>query len=271
MTIAATTTEIIWALLKAVAAARRPLPHSPVTSPDNNSDTSVTETAPTAPETEQGIAADQQLNGYLALVANQLVYIKTDRPAVYWAATLTQFESDECMYDVAAGSNDTTSGAMPASAVAPATPIAALGFRVNKFVQRSAQDEVIGDQRVVGRIAVSLTERESSVRTGEAAEQMHFIIDNIELATNASGELVAAHALAGAHLHLYGRNARGIEVRETIPVPVNAVRLQSMEPVLDVYGDKDSVVRSRKRAQSWPHWKAWPASLRCRSRWRLRK
>lgn len=197
-----------------------------------------TSTPPPAP-------ADQQLVGQLAMVANQLVYVKTDRPAVYWAASVDNFESDQGMYDVASGSKDGDAGApMPASAVAPAAPIAALGFRIQRFVQREADEQAIGDQTVVGRVAFNLIERDDSpaLRASEVTENMRFVIDKVELATNAAGELISARVLEGAQMHITGRNANGTEVQEIIPVPANAVRLQSMEQVLDAYGDTSSVV-----------------------------
>ncbi|MDB5729893.1 MAG: hypothetical protein JWQ00_3098 [Noviherbaspirillum sp.] len=43
-------------------------------------------------------------------------------------------------------------------------------------------------------------------------------------------------------MHVEGRNAAGVVVRDIIPVPAGAVRMQSMTEVLDHYGDDSSVV-----------------------------
>lgn len=198
-----------------------------------------------APVDPPAAPADQQLAGHLAIVANQLVYVKTNRPVVYWATSIDSFESDTGMYDVASGSKgDDAGAAMPASALAPAAPIAALGFRVQRFVQRETEEQAIGNQTVVGRVAFALTERDDSPALGasEVTENMRFVIDKVELATNAAGELISARVLEGAQMHITGRNASGTAVQEVIPVPANAVRLQSMEQVLDVYDDTSSVV-----------------------------
>lgn len=178
------------------------------------------------------------------MVANQLVYLQTDR-AIYNGVTLNQFESSIGMYDFASGSRGGDAGAqVPPPALAPAAPIAAFGFRVDKFAQRTAPDQAVGNQTVVGRVAFDLTERESSAGIGpnEVAEIMRFVIDRVQLTTDANGELVSARVLDGAQMHVYGRNAANVEVRESVAVPSAAVRLLPMSNVLDNYGDNSSVV-----------------------------
>jgi hypothetical protein len=191
-----------------------------------------------------GTAADQQLAGYLSMVGNQLVYIRTDR-SIYHAVTLNQFESDQGMFDIASGSKQVSNDTLvPAPVAAPAAPIAALGFRVNKFVQRATEGQAVGNQTVVGRVAVSLVERAGSrgILANEAAENMQFVIDKVELSTNQNGELISARALEGAQMHITGRNAANVAVQETVSVPAGAVRLLPMTEVLDHYGDDSSVV-----------------------------
>lgn len=188
--------------------------------------------------------ADQQLAGHLALVANQVAYVRTDR-SIYNAITLDQFATESGLHDFASGSATiNTSAAVPAPVAAPAAPIAAFGLRVNKFVQASSGGAQAGEQTVVGRVAFSFTEREGSagIAANEMAEIMRFVIDGVELKTDERGELVSAKVLEGAQMHVYGRNAVNTEVRETIAVPGNAVRLLDMSEVLDHYGDTGSVV-----------------------------
>jgi hypothetical protein len=219
-----------------------------VGAPTTDASTSPIETgnkpAPGNPAGETGAVADQQLKGHLDLVANQLVYLKKDR-SIYDGLPLDHFESGTGMYDVASGSKGQDSGAkVPATAAAPAAPIAAFGFRVDKFVQRSTTGEAVGDQTVTGRIAFDLTERDASpgIQAGDAAEIMKFVIDGVELSTGQNGELTSARVREGAQMHVYGRNAKGVEVRETIAVPAGAVRLMPVSNVMDHYGDDSSVV-----------------------------
>lgn len=187
---------------------------------------------------------DQRLNGHLALVANQLVFIRTDR-SIYNALPVELFESDKGMYDVASGSDGQDAGApVPATYAAPAAPVAAFGFRVSRFVQPDTDGEAVGNQTVVGRIAFDFTERDTSpgILAGESAEIMKFVIDGVELATGENGELLSAQVQYGAQMHVYGRSATGVELRETIAVPANAVRLLPISEVLDHYGDTSSTV-----------------------------
>lgn len=187
---------------------------------------------------------DAHLAGYLSIVANQMPYITTDR-SIYNAVSLNQFESTLGMYDFASGSKgDDSTATVPPSAPAPAAPIAAFGFRVDKFVQPSAESEQVGNQTVVGRVAFDLTERPDSPGIGanEAAEIMRFVLDGVELSTNANGELVSARVLDGAQIHVYGRSAGNVEVRESFSMPNGSVRLLPMTAVLDNYGDNSSIV-----------------------------
>jgi hypothetical protein len=189
-------------------------------------------------------SSDQQLSGHFSVVGNQLVYIRTDR-SIYNAVQLNQFESDTGMYDFASGSKVATPDVyVPAPAVAPAAPIAALGFRVDKIVQPSTAGQAVGSQTVVGRVALSFTERDTSpgILANEVAERMSFVIDKVELSTAANGELTKVRVLDGAQMHVSGRSASGLAIQETIPVPADAVRLLPISNVLDHYGDNSSVV-----------------------------
>jgi len=186
---------------------------------------------------------DQQLVGKLDLVANQMAYIRTNR-SEYNAIALESFESEQGLYDVAWGSATVEANvAVPAPAPAPAAPIAAFGFRVDKTV-RATDGEQVGDQTVVGRVAFSFTERAGSAGIGEneMAEIMQFVIDGVELKTNANGQISSAKVRDGAQMHVYGRNAANAEVRESIAVPAGAVRLLDVSNVIDHGGDTDSVV-----------------------------
>lgn len=204
---------------------------------------------PTAPATPAAPAtptapADQTLRGYLSMVANQLVYINTDR-SLYNGVSLTQFEGTTGMYDFASGSRTVNStAAVPARVAAPAAPIAAFGLRIDRFVQRTTESQVVGNQSVVGRIAFNLVEREGTlgIRANEVAESMRFVIDGVEMGTAASGELTTVRVREGAQLHVQGRNAAGVVVQESVAVPSNAVRLLPVSEVLDNYGDNSSVV-----------------------------
>jgi hypothetical protein len=176
------------------------------------------------------------------MVANQLVYLRTDR-SEYWATPLHQFESSQGMYDAASGSKD-GAGPTPPPAAAPAAPLASFGLRVDRFVHRADGGEPVGNQIVVGRVAFDLTERDDSpgISAGQVPEIIKFVIDGVELSTDANGELVSARAREGAQMHVYGRTATNVEVRESVPVSAGAVRLKSMEGVLDAYGDTTSIV-----------------------------
>lgn len=192
---------------------------------------------PSAPE-------GQQLRGYLSMVANQLVYINTDR-SLYNAIPLSQFEGTTGMYDFASGSRTVnTTTAVPARVASPAAPMAALGLRVDKFVQKTNESQAVGNQSVIGRVAFNLVEREGTagIRANEVAESMRFVIDGVVMGTNASGELTTVQVREGAQMHVQGRNAAGIVVQESIPVSTDAIRLLPISQVLDNYGDNSSVV-----------------------------
>lgn len=198
---------------------------------------------PVNPPTENpATPTDQKLVGQLTLVANQMAYIRTNRE-IYNAISLEAFESEQGMYDFASGSATVDENAVVKSpAPAPAAPIAALGFRVDKHV-RGAEGDQVGNQAVVGRVAFSFTERPGSAGIGEneMAEIMEFVIDGVELSTDANG-LLSAKVLDGAQIHVYGRNAVNTEVRESISVPTGAVKLLDVSNVLDNLGDTNSIV-----------------------------
>lgn len=202
---------------------------------------------------------DQMLAGRMEVVANQILYIRVNR-VIYLPVVLTAFESDRGVVDVASGSKvpdpeidvvgnncniaiDGTCGIVP-PAVAPAAPIAAFGIRVDKVLQPTAPGQIVGNQTAVGRIAVELIERDDSpgILANEVAEIMRYVIDRVEMTTDARGELVAVRMLEGARMHVYGRNAAGVEVRESIPVPTGAVRLLPVSQIPDHNGDTTSVV-----------------------------
>lgn len=212
-------------------------PGGPSTPPDDGGGS-------TPPGTPDGGSTpkDQQLSGHLKMVANQLVYIKADRK-IYNAINLEEFESDNGMLDFASGSATVdSSAAVPVLFAAHVAPIAAFGFRVDNYVQSdTAAGPQLGSQTAVGRVAFSLTERADTVGTNEVAEIMQFVIDGVELSTDANGKL-SARVLDGAQMYVHGRNAAGHEVDETIPVPAGAVRLLPMSYVLDHSGDETSTV-----------------------------
>jgi hypothetical protein len=183
--------------------------------------------------------ADPQMRGHLEMVGNQVVYLKDTRD-VYWALLLENFEGVG-IREAARGSRDGQEpGWIRPPHFAPAAPMASFGVRVNRFVQPSTSGEAVGNQTVVGRVAFDLTER--SAPAGETAEIMRLVIDGVELSTAANGELTGARVRDGGQMHIYGRNAAGIEVRETIPVPAAAVRLLPVSEVLDHNGDTSSIV-----------------------------
>ncbi|TFW10111.1 hypothetical protein E4K72_02475 [Oxalobacteraceae bacterium OM1] len=177
-------------------------------------------------------------------MASQLVYIKANR-SIYFPVALEQFESAQGIYDFASGSKtDITNVTIPTPARAPAAPLAAFGFRIEKFVQRATPDQDVANQKAVGRIAFNLEEKPGTpgIAAGATAEQIRFVIDKVELSSDAKGELVAARVQDGAQMTVYGRNAAGTEVRETIPLPNGAVKLVPLEWMLDPGGDTTSVM-----------------------------
>jgi hypothetical protein len=193
-----------------------------------------------APGVDQpAVPADPQMRGYLEMVGNQVIFLHKNRD-VYWASLLENFEG-EGLFDAARGSRDGSEpGWIRPLAFSPAAPMASFGVRVNRFVQPSTSGEATGNQTVVGRIAFDLTER--SAPAGQTAEIMRLVIDGVELSTSANGELTGARVRDGGQMHIYGRNAAGVEVRETIPVPAASVRLLPVSEILDHYGDTSSIV-----------------------------
>jgi hypothetical protein len=196
-----------------------------------------------APGTDQpavpSVAADPQMRGYLEMVGNQVNYLHQNRE-VYWALLLEDFVGDG-VSNAARGSRDGREpGWIRPPAFAPAAPLASFGIRVNRYMQPSTSGEAVGGQTVVGRVAFDLTER--SAPAGQTAEIMRLVIDGVELSTAANGELTTARVRDGGQMHIYGRNAAGVEVRDTIPVPAAAVRLLPVSEILDHYGDTSSIV-----------------------------
>ncbi|GAB3552782.1 hypothetical protein GCM10027343_38790 [Noviherbaspirillum agri] len=212
------------------------------TPPSNNTGNPPPADPVNPPDEDPSTPADQQLAGDVRLVANQMAYIRTNR-SIYNAIAIEAFESEQGMYDFASGTaTPETDVAVPSPAAAPAAPIAAVGFRVDKFVHGTG-DMQVSNQTVVGRIAFSFTERAGSAGIGEneMAEIMQFVIDGVELSTDENGQL-SAKVREGAQMHVYGRNAGNEEVRETIPVPAGAVQLLDVSEVLDNLGDTTSTV-----------------------------
>lgn len=212
-----------------------------------------------APAPAPAPVVDQKLNGYLQMASNQIVYIRTNR-FLYLPVTLTEFESATGIVDLAAGSavarlpnlqaeafadgctiaKDGTCGIQP-TAAAPSAPIAAFGIRVSTHLIPPADGRPTANQRVVGRIAFDLTERADSPGAGGTAlEVMRFVIDNVEMATDATGMLTGVRLRDGARIHVFGRNAAGTEVRESIPAPANTVRMLPLIEIPDSEGDTTS-------------------------------
>lgn len=238
------------------------------TTPATNTGTPAAQspTTVTPPATSSGsttpapVAVDQKLNGTLEVVANQILYIRRNR-IIYLPVVMSEFESDRGIVDVAAGSpvahidgleelaaaagcnhtNDGTCAVQPPAA-APAAPIAAFGIRISKYVLPSTAGQAVGNQTVVGRIAIDLTERSDSPGVGanEVPEIMRFVIDKVELSTNQNSELSSVKVLDGAQIHVYGRSAAGTEVRADIPAPAGTVRILPMVDVPDNHGDTTS-------------------------------
>jgi len=208
------------------------------------------------------VVVDQKLAGTLDVVANQILYIRTNR-VIYLPVVLSQLETDTGLVDMAAGSRvahldhlkaladsegctiavDGTCGVQPA-AIAPAAPIAAFGIRMGKFAVPTTPGQVVGNQTVVGRIAFDLTERSDSRGIGgnEVAEIMRFVIDKVEFSTAANGEITSVKVQDGSQIHVYGRNAAGVEVRDSIPAPAGTVRILPLDQVPDHNGDTTSFI-----------------------------
>jgi hypothetical protein len=190
---------------------------------------------------------DQQLNGYLQISANQLVFIPADRKQMYGysynGSPIEYFE--ETGLEIASGGTESDMGAeIPPSAIAPAAPIANFGFRVLNEVQSDAGGIQAGVQTAVGRVALDFVERADSagILAGERPERMTFIIDQVELSTDAGGRLVSSRALENAKVYVTGVNAAGTAVRDTIAAPADSVRLMPLYHVADNYGDTTAQV-----------------------------
>lgn len=208
----------------------------------------VTET----PDEEPEAVDEPRLSGQLTLRGNQMPYIDSDRdrfPTEYNAVDLENFESTTGLYGVASGTSDGAVGTgFPATAPAPAAPVARFGFRVAKVLAPIPDGPAVVEETVTGRIAFSFVEREDSpgVQPNQR-EEMSFVIDRVQITTRrnagtGSVELDSAQLLSGAQMYLFGRNAAGTEVTQTIPVQSNAVRLEPVANIIDDYGDTDSII-----------------------------
>lgn len=232
------------------------------TTPPPDTTTPPPDTGTNPPPTDP-VVVDQKLSGTVDVVANQILYIRTNR-VIYLPVVLSQMESDTGLVDIASGSTvahvdglqeladsegctiavDGTCGVQP-PAVAPAAPIAAFGIRMGKFVVPTTPGQAVGNQKVVGRIAFDLTERSDSPGAGGSngvPEIMRFIIDKVEFSTAANGEIVSVKVQDGARIHVYGRNSSGGEVRDSIPAPAGTVRMLPLEQVPDHNGDTTSFI-----------------------------
>lgn len=192
------------------------------------------------------------------MVADQVLYIRTNR-VLYHPVAFPEFESDSGIVDIASGSTqappvsidisgcnlakDGMCGVQPPAA-APDAPIAAFGIRIAKNVQPLTPGQVVANQIVTGRIAFDLTERADSpgIATGEVPEIMRFVIDKVQMSTDANGQLASVQMLDGAQIHVYGRNAAGVEIQDDIPAPAGTVRLLPVSQIPDSAGDTSSVV-----------------------------
>jgi hypothetical protein len=230
-----------------------PATNTPTTTPAGTGST------PAGPTTAPVV--DERFNGHLQMVSNQIVYLRTNR-YLYMPVTLSTFESATGIVDLASGSTitrvpkleaDAAAGgctiavdgtcAIQPPAVAPAAPIAAFGIRIGTHLLPSLEGQPVGSQKVVGRIAFDLTERVDSPGIGtNFPEIMRFVIDNVEMATDPSGLLTAVRLRDGARIHVYGRNAAGVEVRESIPASANTVRLLPLAQIPDGHGDTSSTI-----------------------------
>lgn len=215
----------------------------PGTDAGNDSDTS---------DNEPDSTPEPQLSGRMTLVANQMPYIDSDRdrfPTEYNAVDLGNFETTIGLYGVASGTSDGAVGTgFPATAPAPAAPVARFGFRVSKVVSPIADGPSVNEETVIGRIAFSFSERDDSPNMQPTQnERMSFVIDGVQITTKrnvqtGSVELDSVQLLADSRMHLYGRNAAGTVVEQTIPVQANAVRLEPVSNIIDDYGDDSSVI-----------------------------
>lgn len=229
---------------------------TPAAGGDDTSNPS-TENPPDNPDDEDIPSTDQRLNGYLEIGANQLIFIPGDRnrdrlygfdynggPIEYFEGKNYTGGETGTNFDIAAGgtAQDMTNPAVQIkpSVPAPAAPIASFGFRVANELYSSAGVVRPGVQTAVGRVAFEFVERATSA--GGNPERMTFIIDKVELGTNANGGLITARAQEGAQVYVSGTNAAGVTVNETIPAAANSVRLMPLYYVADHNGDESAQV-----------------------------
>lgn len=200
-------------------------------------------------------STDQRLNGYLQIGANQVVFIPGDRKQLYGynynAGPIEYFEGKDYQggetgtsLDIAAGGTeeDMTNPAVEIrpAVPAPAAPIASFGFRVLNQLYSAPGAVRTGAQSAVGRVAFEFVERPTD--WGGSGERMTFIIDKVELATNADGTLVTAQAQSGSQVYVSATNGQGTNVIATIPAAPNSVRLMSLSNVADHNGDTSAQV-----------------------------
>lgn len=196
--------------------------------------------------------AEQKLSGHLEMAGNQVVFVRTTRD-MYLPVWVQRFEGRNGINDVAPGYTGNEPPApyyggadggnyAPAQTLGPAAPLAAFGVRVIKPVQRTNPTDVVTNQTAVSRVAVELVERsDSPYLEGGVPEIVRFVMNGVELSTNAAGEL-AARVLPNSQMHVYGRNRSGTEVRTTVPLRTDAVSILPMNRVPDHYGDDTSAV-----------------------------
>ncbi len=214
----------------------------------------------------QAPSTDQQLSGYLHIGENQVIFTQWDRPVfydqsrpqgTYYNASPIEFfenniEGRFTYLDMATGLTETERNhpkfddcdadwRFRPEVAAPAAPIANFGFRVFNQLRTAPDGLEIqnGAQKAVGRVAFEFVERESDAGwpAGQSQERMKFIIDRVELETDASGVLVAARAQEGAQVYVSGVNAQGTVVEATIPAGPRSVRVMSMADVVDAFND----------------------------------
>lgn len=205
---------------------------------------------------------DQQLNGYVYVSENQVIFTQWNRPifydtedGTYYNASPIDFfegnyEGNFTYLDMATGlteeelndprfsDNDPDWGFKPEVA-APAAPIANFGFRVLREIRNEEGEILRGAQSAVGRVAFEFVERPSSTGTpaGEMPERVSFIIDKVEFRTNDAGVLVSVRAQQGAQVYVTGVDAQGDVVNATIPAAPESVRVMSLLDVADAFND----------------------------------
>jgi hypothetical protein len=199
------------------------------------------------------VVEDQVMAGRLEVVGNTVLYPRVNR-TIYLPVPIERFEDVHGINDVAPGFTGDESiigepyrewdniDYQPSLTVSPAAPIAAFGIRVRRWVQATDTSGPVGNQTVVGRVAVDLIERaDSFYLNGGQPEAISFVIDNVEMSTSATGEY-SARMLPNARMHIYGRNLAGQELRTSVAVPEDAVSMIPMYRIPDNYGDDSSVV-----------------------------